>query len=119
MSPAESTGFDAKTGADPGESTASASFAAGPVLPLLAGAALAVSAVLLIPGGVIGHYAGYVCASVISFTAIAINRRAIVGTTARVDRASSRAGAVISAILLLIGFALAIGQAWFIARHYG
>lgn len=95
------------------------SLSTGPVLPALAFAALVASAALFIPTSVLAHYCGYACASLIAFSAVAINRRAIVRSTSRTGRAGSRTSAVVSALLLLAGFALAVGHAWFIARHYG
>jgi hypothetical protein len=115
----EPTGFGPESGAGEQESSESRAFAAGPALLMIAAGALVLSGALLIPGGVLTHIAGYVCAAGIAFTAVAINRRAIIGSDARVDRRGSRPGAILSVVLLLTGFALAIGHAWLIARRYG
>ncbi len=107
---------------DPGgppESTQPRSILAGPALLIIAALALLLSAALLVPNAVLANYLGYACASLIAFSAVAVNRRAIVRVAGSTSTAASRGSTVTSAVLILAGFALSIVHAWFIARHYG
>jgi hypothetical protein len=80
-------------------------------------AAVAVGAAAL-AGGIVAHFLGYAFASLVAFTLVAFFRRAAV------DR-QTKSGVVVpnwmnlTAVgVLVAGFAVAIGQALFIASHF-
>jgi hypothetical protein len=69
-------------------------------------------------GGIVAHFLGYLLASLLAFTLVALFRRAAM------DRQTSSGVVVphwmnlVAAGVLLVGFVVAVGQAWFIASHF-
>jgi hypothetical protein len=101
---------DARPGAEPG--------AGSPVWPLIAAAAGLVIGAVTLAAGVALQILGYLCVSLLLFTAVAWFRRSSVEHAARSGVVTSQGRNVAAALLLLAGFALALVHAWNIAIHF-
>ena len=78
--------------------------------------AVALSAVALV-GGIVLHLVGYVLASLLAFTAIAIFRRRSLEMSTAAGVGLARSFKLLAAGTLFVGFVISIAHAWFIASH--
>lgn len=86
---------------------------------LTAGAAVLVSAAALLAGdGAASHLVGYVTASLVAFSGVALFRRRARQRFRLTGYVAPRVVDVASVLILLSGFAMTIAHAWFIARRY-
>jgi hypothetical protein len=92
---------------------------AAPVVVLAAAAlAVALGLALAFVAGPLAHVLGYLFASVLAFTLVAIYRRGALERVFDEGVAPSRSHSMAAVAILAAGFVVAALQAWLIARHY-
>lgn len=91
---------------------------AGTWLMIVACVAVVAGAVALTMDGLAGHIFGYLLASVLTFTCVALFRRHALDRLATVGIGTSRRASGFVLVVLLSGLGVSIAHAWFIARRY-
>lgn len=88
-------------------------------LLIAASASVLASAGLLAVGRLGVHVAGYILASLVSFTCVAFFRRHATRRTLVAGIAMQRSAVVLSTAVLVLGLALAVAHAYAIGRQFG
>lgn len=88
-------------------------------LLVLAMIAMAASGASFAFGSPEGNLVGYILASLVAFTCVALFRRQGVKRAAEAGIAMARGVSITSRVLLLVGVVLSIAHAYLIGRHFG